>query len=116
MAELDEGLEALVRDLSASEAGRRTVIVVFSEFGRRVKENSSGGTDHGAAGPMFVLGAGVRGGLHGRYPSLDELDEGGDLVHTTDFRAVYAGLIEGVFGLDSEPILDARYEPVPLFA
>ena len=113
MSELDRGLEALTGDLASSAAGKRTVVVVYSEFGRRVKENGSRGTDHGTAGPMFVLGARVNGGLHGAHPSLDELDSG-DLVHTTDFRSVYASVIEGVFGADSESVLGKRYPSLPL--
>jgi len=104
MRTLDEALGAFLTDLGASEPGRRAVVLAFSEFGRRVQENGSRGTDHGCAGPAFVLGHGVRGGLHGAHPSLDELDAG-DLVFTTDFRSVYAALIEGCFGVRATDVL-----------
>jgi len=108
MQELDGGLASLIADLARSEGGREALVLVFSEFGRRVVENASMGTDHGAAGPVLVLGSKVRGGLYGRPPSLTELQDG-DLVFTTDFRSVYAGCIEHVFGLAADEVLDARY-------
>ncbi len=113
MQTLDEGLAAFLDDLGASEVGRSTVVLAFSEFGRRVAENGSQGTDHGTAGPVLVAGHGVRGGFHGRSPALDELADG-DLVHTTDFRAVYAALIRGCFGVDPEPVLGGRFEGLEL--
>lgn len=113
MTLLDEGLGAFLRDLEASEAGRNTVVLVFSEFGRRVAENGSRGTDHGCAGPVFVAGTPVKGGLLGAPPSLTELDRG-DLVFTTDFRRVYATLLEQVFELDPAEVLGASFDPLPL--
>ena len=95
-----------------SEAGREALVLVFSEFGRRVAENGSGGTDHGAASLAFALGPRVRGGFHGRAPALDELDQG-DLAFTTDFRRLYATCIEHVFELPPAEILGERYEPIP---
>ena len=111
MQYLDLGLTALLRDLERSDAGRQTVVLVYSEFGRRVAENASGGTDHGAAGPVFALGAGVRGGLHGRAPSLQELNDG-DLALTTDYRRVYSTLIERHFGASTAEVLDGDFEPL----
>ncbi|MDA1264790.1 MAG: DUF1501 domain-containing protein, partial [Planctomycetota bacterium] len=108
MRTLDGCLGAFLADLRRSEAGRETVVLVFSEFGRRVQENASQGTDHGKAGPLFVCGAPVQGGLYGEHPSLSELDEG-DLAWTTDFRSVYGELIEGWFGTPMETVLGARY-------
>ena len=67
--------------------------MVFSEFGRRVKQNASGGTDHGTAAPMFVIGTGVKGGVHGTHPSMTDLDNG-DLKFTTEFRSVYATILD----------------------
>jgi uncharacterized protein (DUF1501 family) len=72
--------------------------MTYSEFGRRVRPNASGGTDHGTAAPLFVMGGGVKGGLHGVYPSLTDLQDG-DLKHTVDFRAVFATLAQGCWGL-----------------
>jgi uncharacterized protein (DUF1501 family) len=114
MRRLDAALPTFLADLAGTEAGRYTTVVAFSEFGRRVRENGSNGTDHGVAGPMFVAGEAVRGGLYGKHPSLETLDDG-DLVHTTDFRSVYATLIHDWFGLDAQRVLGARYAPLPLF-
>jgi uncharacterized protein (DUF1501 family) len=111
MRTLDAALGAFLEDLERSEAGRRTVVMAYSEFGRRVEENGTLGTDHGLAAPVLVAGAEVRGGLYGKHPSLEELD-GGDLAHTTDFRRVYATLIERWFDADSRAVLGARYEPL----
>ena len=113
MADLDEALGAFQTDLAGSEAGRKTVTLAFSEFGRRVIENGSSGTDHGTAGPVFMLGNGVSGGLHAEHPSLTDRD-GDDLIFTTDFRSVYATVIEDLFGVDSERVLGAKYEKLPL--
>jgi len=105
---LDAGLTPFLQDLETSEAGRKTLVLVFSEFGRRVAENASRGTDHGCAGPMFAAGAPVQGGLYGKHPSLSELDEG-DLVYTTDFRSVYATAIQATFSIEPERVLGADY-------
>lgn len=115
MEELDGALSALALDLRRSEAGRSAVVLVFSEFGRRVAENASAGTDHGTAGPVFLWGARVKGGFHGAAPSLERL-AGEDLAHTTDFRSVYAAVLEGVFGADAERVLGGRYPALDLIA
>ena len=114
MGVLDEGLGAFLEDLQRTPAGRRAVVLVFSEFGRRVQENGSRGTDHGTAGPMLVAGPDLRGGLHGEHPSLEELDDG-DLVHTTDFRSVYSAAIRRVFELDPRTVLGDSYPELALF-
>ena len=108
MRELDAALAAFYEDLSASDAGRKVTLVVFSEFGRRVQQNGSGGTDHGKAGPMFVIGHRVKGGFHGRTPSLASLDEG-DVPFTTDFRSVYATVLERALGADPVQVLGQRW-------
>ncbi len=115
MRELSEALSAFQADLRAQGLDRRVVLLAFSEFGRRVEENASQGTDHGAAGPVLLLGRPVRGGCQGRQPSLARLDEG-DLAHTTDFRRVYATLLERWLGVDSVAVLGARHELLPLLA
>lgn len=122
LKQLDEGLSAFVDDLQGRSVGAETLVVVFSEFGRRLAENASRGTDHGSAGPLFVLqpssragGLELRPGLHGARPSLRALDERGDLIHTVDFRSVYAALIQHWFESDSARVLGARFEPLPLF-
>ena len=91
-------------------------IMVFSEFGRRVQENASGGTDHGTAGPMFIMGEKVKGGFYGEHPSLTDLDNG-NLKVTTDFRRVYATMIKEWLGFDdTETILNGDYETFKAFA
>ena len=116
MRALDEGLTAFLADLERSQAGRRAAVLVFSEFGRRVSENGSGGTDHGCAGLAFAAGARIRGGLYGEHPSLTELDELGDLVFTTDFRSLYRAGIEACFDVDTTGILGGDYPALELFA
>ena len=76
------------------------VMLVFTEFGRRVKENASLGTDHGVAGPMYIFGNQVKGGFHGEHPSLSVLDQG-DLIMTTDFRSVYGSVIGEWMGVQN---------------
>ena len=96
---------------------------MFSEFGRRVAENASGGTDHGVAGPMFILGKEVKGGIYGQHPSLIDLDMaegaggmGGDLKMTTDFRSVYATMIKEWMGVDdTRSILKADFPTLGVF-
>jgi uncharacterized protein (DUF1501 family) len=90
-----------------SDRGRQVVVLVYSEFGRRVHANGSDGTDHGTAGPLFMAGDKVRGGFYGAQPSLSELSNG-DLVATTDFRDVYGTVLRGVLGADGERILDGH--------
>jgi uncharacterized protein (DUF1501 family) len=113
MRVLDRALTAFLDDLKGRSIADDVMVVVFSEFGRRVQENGSRGTDHGTAGPMLVCGPNIKGGLYGKHPSLTELDAG-DLKFTTDFRSVYATAIERWLGIDSEKVLGARYAPIPL--
>jgi uncharacterized protein (DUF1501 family) len=111
MRTIDEGLATFANDLRGRTAGDETLIVVFSEFGRRVAENGSRGTDHGRAGPMFALGTPVKGGLYGKAPSLQKLDSG-DLAFTTDFRRVYATVCDHWFGANAKQVLGGDYEPL----
>jgi len=104
LEKFDDGLDSFLRDVRRCEAGGRTLVVAFSEFGRRVQENGSGGTDHGKAGLMFVAGDPVRGGLYGKYPSLTDLDDK-DLRFNVDFRDVYATATRWMGG-DVEAVLD----------
>jgi uncharacterized protein (DUF1501 family) len=91
-------------------------LMLFTEFGRRVEENGSQGTDHGTATPMFLAGRGVKGGFYGRPPSLTDLDDG-NLKMTTDFRRVYATVIQEWLGCtDTASILKSRFEPLGVFA
>ena len=115
LQKLDQGLGAFLADVERSEIGREVLVLAFSEFGRRVAENGSRGTDHGAAGPMFLAGAAVKGGLHGEHPSLTDLDDG-DLRFGIDFRRVYATVLQGWFGADAAAVLGGRFAPLPLLA
>jgi uncharacterized protein (DUF1501 family) len=112
LKELAEGLTAFERDLEAHGQADRVLTMTFSEFGRRVAENASGGTDHGAAEPMLLLGP-VKGGLIGDHPSLTDLDHG-DLKHAIDFRSVYASVLEGWLGASAEAVLGQRFESLPI--
>jgi uncharacterized protein (DUF1501 family) len=114
-AEVSEGLRAFFTDLEARGLADRVVVAGYSEFGRRVAENGLGGTDHGAAGPMFVWGRPVRGGIYGGLPSLTDLDEG-DLKCTTDFRRVYATLLDGWLDADHPAVLGREFSKLPFLA
>lgn len=104
LTELDGALTPFAQRLAKSDRGKQATVLVYSEFGRRVTANASQGTDHGTAGPMFVLGPRVKGGFHGAEPSLTDLDNG-DLKLTTDFRDVYATVLEDVLGIDAGKVL-----------
>ena len=87
--------------------------MTFSEFGRRIKENGSRGTDHGVAAPVFLAGGKVRGGIIGKHPSLTDTDQG-DLKHHTDFRSVYAGVLEQWMKLNSAKVLGKSWRSLKL--
>jgi uncharacterized protein (DUF1501 family) len=105
LAKLDKPLAAFADRMAKTANGRKVVIAVYSEFGRRVMANASDGTDHGTASSVFLLGDPVEGGLYGEPPSLTDLDQG-DLKYTTDFRDVYATLLGDVLGADPGKILN----------
>jgi uncharacterized protein (DUF1501 family) len=104
---------AFYSDLKAQSIDQRVLVMCFSEFGRRVKENASGGTDHGVAGPMFFIGGALKPGVHGAHPSLTDL-AAGDLKSHTDFRRVYATVLEDWLGAKAEPILGRKFEKLPI--
>ena len=108
--ELSAAVKAFLTDLAAAKLDDRVVVLMFSEFGRRVQENGSSGTDHGAAGPILLAGAPVRAGVLNRHPSLADLDAG-DLKMQVDFRQIYATLLKNWLGVDSHPILGGDFEP-----
>ena len=114
MGTLGDGLAAFYSDIRNRGLANDTTVIVFSEFGRRISENGSGGTDHGAAGLMFVLGGAVRGGLYGTAASLRPGDptlenSSGDVRFETDFRSVYARVLDQWLGVDSAPILNGDF-------
>ena len=115
LAELAGAIRAFHDDLAAAKLDDRVAVLCFSEFGRRVEENGSSGTDHGTAGPVFLAGSHVRGGLAGTSPSLVDLDSEGDLKMTVDFRRVYASVLEDWLEIPSTPVLGSAYECLPLF-
>ena len=114
LTELDDAIARFFTVLEAKWADRVT-IVVFSEFGRTLGENKSLGTDHGAAGPMFVIGNGVKGGVHGAHPLDGPIDSNGRLRGATDFRKVYAQVLDRWLAADSRQVLGATYSGLDLF-
>jgi uncharacterized protein (DUF1501 family) len=111
LAQFGDAIRAFYNDLRAAGQDGRVLTMVFSEFGRRVGQNASGGTDHGAAAPMFLAGPMVRAGLVGAHPSLDDLDDG-DLKYGVDFRSVYGAILDEWMGADQRAVLGRRYAPV----
>jgi uncharacterized protein (DUF1501 family) len=111
-----DAVRGFVEDMKRLGRENEVAVMIFTEFGRRVEENGSLGTDHGTATPMFIVGKGVKGGFHGRHPSLTDLDEG-NLKMTTDFRRVYASMITEWLGYDdAASVLKGRFEPLGVFA
>ena len=113
LRELSEAVATFVRDANSQGFGDRLLVMAFSEFGRRVQENASEGTDHGTAGPVLLAGNHVRAGLVGTHPSLTDLDQG-DLKHHTDFRQVYAGVLQQWLSVPTEAVLGGAYEPIQI--
>jgi len=116
MATLNDGVIAFYNDLKNQGLLDSTLVIQFSEFGRRISENGSSGTDHGAGGLMLALGGGVRGGLFGTAASLNPAadnptleNSGADVKYETDFRSVYAGVLDNWLGADSVGILGANF-------
>jgi hypothetical protein len=103
-----------MKDMERIGRANEVTVLVFSEFGRRVAENTSLGTDHGTANHMYVIGKPIKGGHYGDAPSLTNLDEGGNLKFTTDFRRVYASVIEGWLKHDSKVLLPGDFKTFPL--
>lgn len=113
LREYAEALRAFMTDMKKQGNQERVQVLTFSEFGRRVKENASGGTDHGAAAPVFVAGGRSQGGIVGTHPSLAEADLlKGDIQFAIDFRSVYASLLEGHLQVDSASVLKRRFPTI----
>jgi uncharacterized protein (DUF1501 family) len=113
LRELGDSVQTFLEDLKQSGDGQRVLVLVFSEFGRRLAENGSAGTDHGTAAPVLLLGPAVQPGLHGPYPNLADLQDG-DPKHAIDFRRVYATLLDGWLGCPSETVLGEKFAHLPL--
>jgi uncharacterized protein (DUF1501 family) len=116
LKQLAEGLVALQSGLDELGLWQKTLVLSYAEFGRRPKENQSRGTDHGTANVHFALGGRVRGGLFGAAPELAALDGNGNLAHTTDFRSVYATVLERWWQMDSRQVLRGRFPVVDFLA
>jgi len=112
---VSDGIAAFYQDMDSKGRASDTLIMTFSEFGRRVHENGSLGTDHGTAEPMFLVGGRVNGGLYGQYPSLSNLDSNGDLIHTVDFRQVYASVLQDWLGTEPSQVLSSQFQKLNLF-
>jgi uncharacterized protein (DUF1501 family) len=115
LREFSGAVKAFLDDLKSVGLDDRVVLLAFSEFGRRLKENDSLGTDHGAAGPVFLAGKPVRAGLVGDAPNLTDLDDG-DIKMRIDFRQVYATLLDDWLGVDSKAVLGGAFEKAPVLA
>lgn len=112
LRQLAEGLSALREALVELGKWDRTLVMTFSEFGRRPLENASGGTDHGTAAPHFITGGAVRGGLYGKPPLLTKLDNTQNFLHTVDFRQLYTAIAQDWWGVDAGKVVRGQYEPV----
>ena len=112
---LSEGLAAFQKDLDAHKLDQQVLTMTFSEFGRRASENGNKGTDHGTAAPLFVMGSQLKAGLHGTAPSLD-LPKNQDLTFSTDFRQVYATMLDRWLDCPETSVLGTSYQPMGLFA
>ncbi|MEP7106001.1 MAG: DUF1501 domain-containing protein [Chloroflexota bacterium] len=110
MGYLDSAVSAFYQDLNAHGVADKVLVATWSEFGRRPKENASGGTDHGAAAPVLLIGNPVQGGIYGQTPSLTDLDATGNLKFGVDFRSVYQEILGGHLGADPKEILGATFD------
>ena len=113
LKQLGEGMAALKSALTELGAWDRTLIMTFSEFGRRARQNNSGGTDHGTAAPHFIAGGSVRGGLYGQAPDLARLDAAQNLQYTTDFRQLYATVAQDWWGVAPELVVRGKFDAIP---
>ena len=115
LGDLGDSMKAFVDDMKAQGNMQRVLVMTFSEFGRRVSDNANGGTDHGAAAPMFIVGNKVNAGLLGTYPSLAPQDLfQGDIKYNVDFRSVYTAVLENWLKTKSAPILGRQFDALPV--
>ncbi len=113
LKQLAEGMAALKSALTELGAWDRTLVMTFSEFGRRAKQNSSGGTDHGTAAPHFIAGGAVRGGLYGKAPDLNRLDANQNVLYTIDFRQIYTSVAQQWWGVNAESVVRGKFDALP---
>lgn len=113
--QFSNAIAAFYEDLAAHGNDRRVLTLTFSEFGRRIEENGSRGTDHGEASPLFMIGGGVKGGLYGAAPDLGATNMG-NVRFTVDFRSVYATVLERWLGRPSEILLNGSFRQLPVLA
>jgi uncharacterized protein (DUF1501 family) len=111
LRQLSESVAAFVHDLKRDKLLDRVLLMTFSEFGRTVKENGRRGTGHGSAAPLFLVGGKVKGGLVGEHPNLTDLENGGQKFHT-DFRRIYATVLDHWLGFDSQSVLGQKFQPL----
>lgn len=115
LAEVSGAIGAFMDDIKEAGRSNEVLVMVFSEFGRRVKENASNGTDHGTASNVFLIGDGLKkAGAYNDLPSLEKLDDNGDLAFSVDFRRVYATVLDRWLGFDPLKVLGSRFEPLPV--
>ncbi|MCH8851336.1 MAG: DUF1501 domain-containing protein [Planctomycetes bacterium] len=115
LTQLGTALQSFMAELKQHKLAERVLIASFSEFGRRVEQNASGGTDHGTAAPMFLVGPGVKPGLYHKHPPLDRLD-GENLIHSCDFRRVYAAILRDWLDTPPQRILHGQFAPLKIIA
>ncbi len=115
LAEMSGAVTAFVNDLQKQDNADRVLVMTFSEFGRRLRENASRGTDHGAASIVQLAGPKLAASLFGKYPSLTDLDQG-DLKHSIDYRSLYATILDEWLGVPSPEILGGKFKPLKLMA
>ena len=108
-----ESIDSFVKDLQANDTFKDTLILTFSEFGRRVKQNAANGTDHGTANNVFIIGKNLKkSGVYNEAPNLSDLDENGDLKYSVDFRSIYATILQKWMQVDDKIILNESFKPL----
>ncbi len=113
LASLDQAVQSFMSAFPQATPGKSPVVMIYSEFGRTPRVNASGGTDHSSASVVLVVGPGVKGGFYGATPSFSHLDEYGNLIFTTDFRRIYATILEQVLGVETPgSVLGQRFETI----
>jgi uncharacterized protein (DUF1501 family) len=112
LRDFSSAVKAFTDDLKAQGNANRVLVMTFSEFGRRVAQNANGGTDHGAAAPLFLVGPKLKAGLLGQFPSLAPKDlHNGDPKYTVDFRSIYAGILQNWLNTNPIPVLGRKFDP-----